>query len=300
MARTAGRRRGRAYVRLQPIKPSRLSGLSKDVKDAMKHAMLNHGTKVEKQFGKITRNWSEQPKFVIKVSQRLVLTVTTDSDIFKWVDQGTSAHVIRPRGSGTLRFRPGFTPKTKPGVLKGFAGRSFGAPIETTMVKHPGIEPRNFTRTIEREWGPELGKSLQLAMANAWRKRMIGVRVTTVRSIAYKQQFKFAPFRAVGLQTFGLRVPKYRVQMTGRPAEVIREVRRAVGLGGRYSRQYRRRKHYQTQYRAVRRLSRAASGRFILRTQRALPVTRSYRTRRAIALRQKARAKRSILRIIGR
>lgn len=71
------------------------------------------------------------------------------SDIFEWVDLGTKPYDISSKGSWPMRWREPFVPKTSPGRLGSGPGLRTG-PIwrRAHHVKHPGIEPRNFSYWI--------------------------------------------------------------------------------------------------------------------------------------------------------
>lgn len=75
--------------------------------------------------------------------------VWTDDPRFRWLDEGTRPHVIRPkREGGVLVFPSQFTPKTSPQRLESRPGGSSGELVFTKVVHHPGTKARNYSRQL--------------------------------------------------------------------------------------------------------------------------------------------------------
>lgn len=76
----------------------------------------------------------------------------------KWrrIDEGTKQNYpIRPRKRKYLRYRKEFAAKTTPGVLGSRPGGKYGDWTTRDMVVHPGVTPRQWSKTLgEREIGP--------------------------------------------------------------------------------------------------------------------------------------------------
>jgi len=124
--------------------------MTKAIKEFEKIALAEHE--------KVTETWEHKPKFRARRSdwtgsERLVAVhVWTDDDIWRYVDEGTKPHVIRPKNpDGLLVFPSSFKPKTQPRSLSSGAGASGGPMVFAKEVHHPGTKPRNFTAMLQRK-----------------------------------------------------------------------------------------------------------------------------------------------------
>lgn len=153
-------------------------------------ALEEEGGILKRMYEKTTRTWKTNVEFDIETSQQSPgprggkssktarVEVTTDSDVFLWVDQGTAPHIIRPKRPGRrLRFRVGgFKPKTKVRTIgsgKGKAGRDWVSPDQ---VRHPGTKARKFTQEIEKRRRRPFFKKMNAAIQRANRKAFRGKR----------------------------------------------------------------------------------------------------------------------------
>lgn len=112
---------------------------------------------IRRDYQKTVSTWSKKPKFsVIKVKNAgggYQYEVSTDSTIYGYVDKGTEAHDIVPKPdnpTGKLWFKSPYKAKTQPNLLGSRAGGiAANARLYTaTKVRHPGTQPRNFTKII--------------------------------------------------------------------------------------------------------------------------------------------------------
>ncbi len=101
-----------------------------------------------------TATWRNKPTFDVKsrvTDTSLSVTADTDSDIYRYVDEGTRPHTIEPRGSGyPLRFQTGYSAKTRPNVLSSSAGGASGPYVRAWSVRHPGTTPRRISQGVMR------------------------------------------------------------------------------------------------------------------------------------------------------
>lgn len=112
------------------------------------------GIRVMDLYEGTSRTWKHRPKFhkTVDVARDLVSTIVeTDDNIYRFVDQGTRPHIIRPKNKKILAFQPGFTPKTSPGSLTSGGGGRSGVRVVARVVRHPGSKPREFTAKIQEE-----------------------------------------------------------------------------------------------------------------------------------------------------
>lgn len=156
------------------IKPAKLK-----VKE-MRLALLNPLHKMQKEllrdYQETTASWEHKVEFESAVSLALggaTVSVITNDDIYRYVDEGTKPHEIWAgiytglSDKTTLAFPSGFLPKTQPGVIGSGPGASSGPTVFTPYVQHPGTEAREFSLTIKRKWEPLFYEMMAEAMAKA-------------------------------------------------------------------------------------------------------------------------------------
>ena len=141
-------------IRLDPIFPRK--GLFDFAKFDREFAgALNHTSNIIRDDFKATvRSWRTNVKFA-KVGPRrlggnLAVDVFTENKIYFYVEAGTKAHIIRPRSARVLRFQTGYTAKTRPGVIGSRGGGPRGPFVTARSVRHPGTQPRNFSKVIAK------------------------------------------------------------------------------------------------------------------------------------------------------
>ena len=165
------------------IKPSRL----KD--DAMRLRLLNAmrkaGTQIRHDFEATVKTWEHKVVFEELISLTgpgPVVLVATDDEIYAWVVEGTGAKAREGGGSEyeiwagaytgksdktMLFFSSQFVPKTQPGIIGSNSGFVGERDTLVPMVVHPGIEPRNFDRIIQKKREPWFKRQMEQAMAEA-------------------------------------------------------------------------------------------------------------------------------------
>jgi hypothetical protein len=99
-------------------------------------------------FEKTTLTWNTHVNFYKRKIAGGV-SVGTRSKIYKFVDQGTRPHIIRPKKKRVLKFKANYKAKTRTKVIASYAGGASGKDVYTSKpVRHPGTDPRNFVLTI--------------------------------------------------------------------------------------------------------------------------------------------------------
>jgi hypothetical protein len=128
----------------------------------MREASERAAALAEKEFAKTYVTWEHKPKFVKEFFQArgfggvaLSWRVYTEDKIYVWVSKGTGLYGPRhstykiPKGPGFLAFPSMFKPKTTPGSLFSGSGFSGGPTVFVSgQIDHPGIEPREFDKTV--------------------------------------------------------------------------------------------------------------------------------------------------------
>lgn len=145
---------------------------------------------IKADFEKTTRTWEHEVEFTTEVNigraaggyiagkagitTGAEISVTTDDDIYRYVDEGTKPHIIRPRrrrgprkAAHTLAFQMGGRPKTTPNVIGSTSGRKGNKWAFAKEVHHPGTKARNFSQVIHRKWQPRFRTEMQAALNRA-------------------------------------------------------------------------------------------------------------------------------------
>lgn len=158
-------------VRIKPIIPrGKVPDLAQLVKTELRREVVN----VKRELELPTRRWKHKVVFYEKQpsgAQSSGVEIATDSRIFKYVDQGTKPHIIKPRKAKVLAFNSIFKPQTKPNSLNSSAGRNSPPKIFTSLVHHPGTKARNFTRLVlkrsRNRFPKAVDKAIRLAVQRA-------------------------------------------------------------------------------------------------------------------------------------
>ena len=161
-----------SMITFRTIRPGAFDfkAFEKELRNAQKEWML----KVLKEYRGTTKYWKHKVAFFGRGSERGVTTkieVGYDDEIYGYVDEGTRAHIIRPkRPGGVLAFPSKSTPKTKPGRLRSGYGRKGKTIVFAKKVRHPGIKPRGFSPQIKKKMEPILETDMQNAMGRGAKK----------------------------------------------------------------------------------------------------------------------------------
>lgn len=138
-----------ASLKALPYKPY---NPSKSIRTHIQKAINDQLATMQKDFQRTTRTWKTSVIFVIHKTtadgNTLRGSVGTDNKIYGYVNDGTRAHIIRPKRARALRFSTGYRAKTRYRVLSSSSGGSYGAVAYAQIVHHPGTKPREFDITI--------------------------------------------------------------------------------------------------------------------------------------------------------
>lgn len=103
----------------------------------------------------------------------------TGKKIFGYIDKGTGkygpkkkAYEIKPKPPNkVLAYQKGYKPKTGPGAQINIGpGKATGKWVRVKKVMHPGIQPRDFTKTVGKELKPSFDKRIDNAFRRGIRK----------------------------------------------------------------------------------------------------------------------------------
>ena len=134
-----------------------LSGLPDVISKANKRTANNEA----RRFRESRENWSEENKAVFNVTISSTkygiddYSVSTDSMLYRWIDEGTDPHTITPNGPYALKIRGGqggvgnmYQPKTRANQIKPSGSGTYTEGDWYGESVTQSIEPRNFTKII--------------------------------------------------------------------------------------------------------------------------------------------------------
>lgn len=136
---------------LRPIVPRSPLYHTANMEREIKDGLTKLGKNVLKTFEGTTNNWNTKVKFDLKVtvnSSEAMIEITTDNEIYGYVNEGTKPHVIRPKRARRLAFRTGYRPKTTPKSITSGPGGDSGPWVTAGVVHHPGTKARQFTKYV--------------------------------------------------------------------------------------------------------------------------------------------------------
>jgi hypothetical protein len=155
-------------VKWQAILPKPLK--TKAILDALVDEMHTIAGEIEDDFDSTIRTWTHKPEFINQFQQdkdRTAFQVATNDEIYRYVNDGTRAHLIKPKRRRFLRFQGHYTAKTQPGVIGSNAGGASGTIMFSRGVKHPGTKGREFASAMQKKWQSPFKQRMKKAMGVA-------------------------------------------------------------------------------------------------------------------------------------
>lgn len=153
-------------TRLKVIVPRRLVYNPDKVNRAVNDALDDAAKEVRLDFDETVSSWDTPVRF-ITYSRSGERIVSTKSDIYRFVNDGTKKHKITAKRAKALAFGLGGAPKTRAGLIGSGPGHAGGATAFAKSVMHPGIKARKFNKAIKTKWQKLLPKLLQDAINDA-------------------------------------------------------------------------------------------------------------------------------------
>jgi len=162
---------------VKQIKPKRFK--DKEFNRILRNRLRRVGqTLIREDFNQTVKTWDHKVKFDLHthLTARIPspsIEIDTKDDVWNMLDQGTRPHDIwagaftGKSNKKSLAFPSVFSPKTKPGSLSSGPGKSGGPPVFTPYVRHPGTEPRHWTKTIVKKRKAWFKKQMQEGLHEA-------------------------------------------------------------------------------------------------------------------------------------
>ena len=159
-------------IKFTPVLPKKLNvtAMTAEVRRAMQRGQVD----VYKDFQKTVATWESKPDFkneFTETDNEMRFEVSTDDEIYGYVNNGTRAHPIPISGFAALSFMwagPGsYKAKTKPRKISSTGGGPSGPMVVLSHVDHPGTEPRDFDSAIMLKNTPKLSEYLRVGMKKA-------------------------------------------------------------------------------------------------------------------------------------
>ena len=161
------------------INEGSLRSLDKKLQDIFLKSVSETAEEVEKDLDLTVETWKKKPKFRFRVDAargRYTATLTTDSEVWRWIDLGTEEHKIPGSPINKLSF-PGwgrnrkdsrgnypetYIPSSEPNLFSSgelqYQGDRFV--VSQKPVNHPGIEARNWSLAITEKHSLTFSRNL--------------------------------------------------------------------------------------------------------------------------------------------
>lgn len=126
-----------------------------------------------------TRTWENKPKITSSPSFQ-GYSVEVEGDIFKMLDEGTKAHDIKPKTTGSvMTFKwpgqrkqyMGMTNPTRPPTYQTGEYGFYGSPASARRfkkVRHPGVKARRWTHYLRIKYRAEATRRVRAALKQGY------------------------------------------------------------------------------------------------------------------------------------
>lgn len=146
------------------IIPKKLIADPKKLARALTNALNGVAKDIQIDFKVTTQTWEHKPSFPISSPSAYRRIVSTDDEVYSFVNDGTRPHIIRPKGGGVLVFRTPFRAKTLPNRIASGPGGTGATEAIAREVNHPGAAPRAFDKAIKEKWDQRFAVIMQRAI----------------------------------------------------------------------------------------------------------------------------------------
>lgn len=153
---------GQITIKVKKPKPLDEKAMQKAYLDGVKKT----GNRMADDFTKITRSWkgggvpfiakAKEQKTQITMEIRPLQPRSKEAQIWRYLDEGTKAHEIRPRKAKALRFQTGYKAGSRPNSLNVGTSKKSGPEVFRKRVRHPGFAARNWSILMAKKWKPKI------------------------------------------------------------------------------------------------------------------------------------------------
>lgn len=168
-------------ILVKPLRPKKFK--DREFRKEVLFAAGKAARDIKKDFQQTVKTWKRKPTFemVVAVGPKSIdILVSTDDEIYGYVDKGTKPHPIfagiytGKSDKKSLYFQWGgkgsYSPKTIPNVIGSRSGGSSGPMVNKAWVDHPGTKARNFDKIIAKKWEPIYKRRIEQALSRANKK----------------------------------------------------------------------------------------------------------------------------------
>lgn len=147
------------------ILPKKLVADPAKLSRAITNALNGVAKDIQIDFAVTTQNWKHKVEFPISSPSTYRRIISTDDEIYGYVNDGTREHDIFPKAGSILVFKTPFKPKTLPNKIMSGPG-SVGTTIAISKrgVHHPGTTARAFDKAIQEKWEKQFQGIMQRAI----------------------------------------------------------------------------------------------------------------------------------------
>lgn len=139
-------------IRLIPIKVKKSHLDPKVLDKAILKSLDIMQDMVADDFKKTYATWNHKPRFLKLKIKPYVREISTNDQIYNWVNKGTRPHIIVPTRGKVLAFPKSSRPKTRVRYIASYSGSKSKGKRYAKVVHHPGTKAREFDIVISQRW----------------------------------------------------------------------------------------------------------------------------------------------------
>ena len=141
-------------ITVRAIVPTKVALNTESMLRAIENTLDGVAKNIKIDFDVTTQTWRDRPEFTIDKSEGRRM-VSTDNDIYRYLDRGTSVRYAT--------MSDNFSPKTRSGFIGSNAGRG-GMVRVSRLHPRPGIQARKFSESIQKKWDAQMATIFQRAI----------------------------------------------------------------------------------------------------------------------------------------
>ena len=143
--------------------------ISENIKKYTQKELLKQQKINVREIKRATASWSKPVELNIDESDESA-TIEIEDDRYRWVDEGTKPHEIKPKNARALRFLPGNRVRAEIARRKQNAAQRDVNTVFSKAVNNPGIRPRSITEKILAKRRKAIFSAIEDAVEKAIKK----------------------------------------------------------------------------------------------------------------------------------